>query len=100
MIRRLSGLWRHVPTRRNNNVWSRRQLLDGSIGAIRWHGGPKVSSDAPTITLTFIQPDETTKQVQALVGESFLQTAHRNDIDLEGACEGGRSNAKLGEKLF
>jgi len=56
---------------------------------IRWHGGPSVSSDAPTITLTFIQPDgHTEKEVQARVGETLLQTAHRNDLDLEGACEG------------
>lgn len=56
--------------------------------AKRWHGGPHVSTDAPTVTVTFLQPDETTKEVTARVGESFLQVAHRNDIDLEGACEG------------
>jgi ferredoxin len=38
--------------------------------------------------VTFLQPDETKKTVQARVGETLLQTAHRNDIDLEGACEG------------
>ena len=47
-----------------------------------------MSVDAPTVSITFIQPDETSKQVKARVGESLLQTAHRNDIDLEGACEG------------
>jgi ferredoxin len=40
------------------------------------------------VTLSFLQPDNTTKHVQARIGESLLQTAHRNDIDLEGACEG------------
>lgn len=55
---------------------------------IRWHGGPTVSKDAPTVNVTFLQPDETKKTVQARVGETLLQTAHRNDIDLEGACEG------------
>jgi ferredoxin-2, mitochondrial len=58
------------------------------LGGIRWHGGPSVAEDAPTVTLTFLQPDDTKKQVSARVGESLLQTAHRNDIDLEGACEG------------
>lgn len=58
------------------------------LGAIRHHGGPDVPEDAPTITIKFLQPDETSKEVQARIGESFLQTAHRNDIDLEGACEG------------
>ena len=55
----------------------------------RWHGGSHVDKDAPTVSIVFLQPDgETKKTVQAKVGESFLQTAHRNDIDLEGACEG------------
>jgi len=58
-------------------------------GALRWHGGPSVASDAPAVSVTFVQPDgETRKEVKARVGESLLQTAHRNDIDLEGACEG------------
>lgn len=26
--------------------------------------------------------------VEARIGETFLQTAHRHDINLEGACEG------------
>jgi ferredoxin len=54
----------------------------------RWHGGPKVDADAETIQITFLQPDETLKTVDAKVGESFLQVAHRHDINLEGACEG------------
>lgn len=58
------------------------------VGAKRWHGGPTVSEDAPTVSITFLQPDDTLKTVDARVGESFLQTAHRYDIDLEGACEG------------
>jgi len=58
------------------------------IVGVRWHGGPKVDANAPTVSITFVQPDETKKEVQARVGETLLQTAHRNDIDLEGACEG------------
>ena len=56
----------------------------------RWQSaGPIVPPDAPTITICFIQPDGTTKiSVEAKVGESLLQTAHRNDLPLEGACEG------------
>lgn len=56
---------------------------------VRWHGGSSVPDTAPTIDVTFLLPDGSTrKTVQARVGESFLETAHRNDIDLEGACEG------------
>lgn len=56
--------------------------------AKRWHGGPHVEADAPTVTVTFLQPDDAKKEVTARIGESFLQVAHRNNIDLEGACEG------------
>ena len=58
--------------------------------AKRWHGGPHVASDAPTVHITFVLPDGETKiQADARVGESLLQTTKRNDhIDLEGACEG------------
>lgn len=48
-----------------------------------------MSSDAATINVKFLLPDgETHKEVPAKIGESFLQVAHRHDIDLEGACEG------------
>jgi ferredoxin len=56
---------------------------------IRHHGGPSVAADAPTVRLQFLLPDETTiQQVTAKVGESLLQVAHANHVDLEGACEG------------
>lgn len=71
--------------------------------AIRWHGGPKVEKDAPTVQITFVNPhpattrlkggasdDDNRLKVDARVGETLLQTAHRHDIDLEGACEGGK----------
>ena len=56
----------------------------------RWHGGPKISKDAPTLTITFVLPDGSTRvETDARVGESLLQVSKRNDdIDLEGACEG------------
>lgn len=39
--------------------------------------------------MTFISPDgKTQKEVEAPLGLSVLEIAHRNDIDLEGACEG------------
>jgi ferredoxin len=47
-----------------------------------------VGKDAAMIDVSFLQPDGTTKVVQAKVGETLLQTAHRYDIELEGACEG------------
>lgn len=39
--------------------------------------------------MTFVSPDgKVRKEVEAPVGLSVLEIAHRNDIDLEGACEG------------
>jgi ferredoxin len=65
--------------------------------AIRNHGGPHISKDAPTIQITFINPNPSQAKkgqedekltVDARIGETVLQTARRNHVDLEGACEG------------
>ena len=37
---------------------------------------------------TFIDPDGTRHDIDAPSGLSLLEIAHRNGIDLEGACEG------------
>jgi len=38
--------------------------------------------------MTFIQPDGNSVEVDAPDGLSVMEIAHKNDIDLEGACEG------------
>jgi 2Fe-2S ferredoxin len=39
--------------------------------------------------ITFVSADGTRRtEVDAPIGSSVLEIAHRNDIDLEGACEG------------
>ncbi len=38
--------------------------------------------------MTFVEPDGTRHEVEAPEGLSVLEIAHRNDVDLEGACEG------------
>lgn len=38
--------------------------------------------------MTFIERDGSKREVDAPVGLSVLEIAHKNDIDLEGACEG------------
>jgi 2Fe-2S ferredoxin len=38
--------------------------------------------------MTFINRDGTRREVDAPVGLSLLEIARRNDIDIEGACEG------------
>ncbi len=38
--------------------------------------------------MVFIEPDGNRKEVEAPLGLSVLEIAHRNNIDIEGACEG------------
>lgn len=38
--------------------------------------------------MTFVDPDGTRHEVDAPVGLSVLEIAHKNGIELEGACEG------------
>ena len=38
--------------------------------------------------MIFVQRDGTRLEVDAPLGLSVLEIAHRNDIDIEGACEG------------
>jgi 2Fe-2S ferredoxin len=38
--------------------------------------------------MTFIERDGTRREVDAPLGLSVLEIAHKNDIDIEGACEG------------
>jgi 2Fe-2S ferredoxin len=46
----------------------------------RWFGAmPK---------MTFINKDGSKKDVEAPIGQSVLEIAHANGIDIEGACEG------------
>jgi len=54
---------------------------------IRWHGdGP--GPDAPTVNITFVNPDDGKHTVAARVGETLLQVSHRTGMEMEGACEG------------
>src|SRR3546814_14537132 len=38
--------------------------------------------------LTFIEKDGTRREVEAPLGLSVMEIAHRFDVDIEGACEG------------
>jgi 2Fe-2S ferredoxin len=38
--------------------------------------------------MTFISPDGVRQEVEAPLGLSVMEIAHKHDIDLEGACEG------------
>ena len=38
--------------------------------------------------MTFVERDGTRREVEAPLGLSVLEIAHRHDVDIEGACEG------------
>jgi len=38
--------------------------------------------------MVFVERDGTHREIDAPLGLSVLEIAHRNDIDIEGACEG------------
>ena len=38
--------------------------------------------------MVFVEPDGTRREVEAPLGLSVLEIAHRNDVDIEGACDG------------
>ncbi len=41
--------------------------------------------------MTFIEPDGTRREVDAPLGLSIMEIAHKHDIDIEGACGGSLS---------
>ena len=49
----------------------------------------KKTGDGPVeyVNITFINKDKSETPIKAKVGESLLEIAHENGIDLEGACE-------------
>ena len=80
---------------RNSSIM--RERIPVALNQVRYHGGPSISADAPTVKLTFVNPPSKTEggdakaerlTVDARVGETLLQVVHRNHIEVEGACEG------------
>ena len=41
-----------------------------------------------SIEVTFVDRDGERRVVRGILGENLLETAHRHDVELEGACEG------------
>lgn len=58
------------------------KLLQGS--AASWHGGGSSGPDEETIAVTFVEKDEE-KTIRVPLGQSLLEAAHQNNIELEGA---------------
>jgi hypothetical protein len=60
----------------------RRLLATGAAAPAR--GGGK----GEQVQVTFVAADGASERVKAKLGSSFLQVAHDNDIEVEGACGG------------
>ncbi|KAI9593244.1 2Fe-2S ferredoxin-type domain-containing protein [Syncephalis fuscata] len=73
--------------RRGTVVTTGRSLQQApfSMTAGLYHG--KSKRDKGSLSVTFITPEGEEISVPARDGESLLDIAHDNDVDLEGACE-------------
>jgi 2Fe-2S ferredoxin len=52
------------------------------------HALPEFKRAVPMPKMTFVERNGTPREVDAPLGLSVLEIAHRNKIDIEGACEG------------
>ncbi|KAJ1660149.1 mitochondrial matrix iron-sulfur protein [Dispira simplex] len=57
-----------------------------TVSAIR-HGHATIPPEGEGLTVTFVTPAGQKKTVRCNNGDSLLEIAHANNIDLEGACE-------------
>jgi ferredoxin len=81
------------PIRHNNNYSLPLLQHTNCLQSIhkRWHGGPHVDHNhTDSVHISFVDENGNPLKahIDAYIGESLLQVAQRNDIELEGACEG------------
>eukprot|EP00467_Chlorarachnion_reptans_P024713 CAMPEP_0114524082 /NCGR_PEP_ID=MMETSP0109-20121206/21654_1 /TAXON_ID=29199 /ORGANISM="Chlorarachnion reptans, Strain CCCM449" /LENGTH=146 /DNA_ID=CAMNT_0001705479 /DNA_START=41 /DNA_END=481 /DNA_ORIENTATION=+ len=55
--------------------------------------GRRAFSSAKTVKVTYVNMDGERATVDATVGDTLLQTARKNKIDMYGPCEGGGQDA-------
>ena len=68
---------------------ARRSLARRALATAAPAGGAARKRPAgPPISVTFVKPDGSRVTVQAPLGDSMLEVAHANKIDIEGACGG------------
>ncbi|OQS04894.1 2Fe-2S ferredoxin [Thraustotheca clavata] len=70
------------------NMRASKQLLNASMQLNKRASMPLRFMSTDKIKFTFIEADGKEKQVTTPVGETILDIAHSNDIELEGACGG------------
>lgn len=64
----------------------RRLLVQGRAAGLRPQWGPTRAES--TVGVTFVDVDGSRIGVQGKTGDSLLDTAHKHDVDVEGACGG------------
>jgi len=74
-----------------------RDLIDRSRSALLARAAARARSTSASkvhitpensIEVTFVDRDGERRVVRGILGENLLETAHRHDVELEGACEG------------
>uniref|UniRef100_A0A7R9WX19 2Fe-2S ferredoxin-type domain-containing protein n=1 Tax=Craspedostauros australis TaxID=1486917 RepID=A0A7R9WX19_9STRA len=68
----------------NGGLQMRHERSYGST-ATRWNAE---GDEEGTVEITYVEPDGTERVVNAKIGSNLLDTAHENDVELEGACGG------------
>ena len=59
-----------------------------SVVRRRWHCDENPTPNAATVKLVYVDTKSGRRtEVQCLEGENLLHVAHKNNVDLEGACE-------------
>lgn len=101
MIRSVASKISRLPVQRTG--WLRREVILSSSKATdscghcaRSTSGNRIAKRPyasttiafKTVSVTYVEPDGTSKTVDAEVGDDLMTVAHDNDIELEGACGG------------
>eukprot|EP01121_Diplochlamys_sp_Union-15-3_P022396 TRINITY_DN9517_c0_g1_i1.p1 TRINITY_DN9517_c0_g1~~TRINITY_DN9517_c0_g1_i1.p1 ORF type:complete len:166 (-),score=15.40 TRINITY_DN9517_c0_g1_i1:58-555(-) len=74
-------LQKKIQTKLIQRKLSGTRVLKHGADEKKWEGVPRID-------VHFILKDGTKKTVSAPIGMHILELAHKNDIELEGACEG------------
>ncbi|CAK4077726.1 unnamed protein product [Aphanomyces euteiches] len=83
-----AGVRAVLPGLRNATTWKALASRSGSYKHSAVFSAFTSRSFSDKIRVTFVEPDGAKKEVTAIVGDTFLEVAHNNDIELEGACGG------------
>ena len=79
------------------------RLFGFARSAVRWHTSSALKG-GKTVSFSFINRDGSKTAVEGRLGQSVLEVAHENNVELEGACEGSMAcstcHVILEDKVF